>query len=707
MNGLDDLAADSRDDPIVGSRSDPAAERLAEGFAQHVECWARRLQCDEAHLAVLRLAAYETSLATSNGNVCITLEGLAATPPSPAGLTPSPPGGGQGWGQVKDLRSSLLSSNLVGTPEIPGALPLILDADNRLYLHRYFDYERRLARRLMQAAGAPPRTIDPAARDRLQTLFPPTTNGEVDWQKIAAAMALRNGLTVISGGPGTGKTTTVVNLIACLITQDPHSRIALAAPTGKAAARMTEAIRQRAEHLPGALREKLPTESSTIHRLLGANPGLGRYTYRAGNPLPIDALIVDEASMLDLALATRLLEAVPASARIILLGDKDQLSAVESGAVFAELCADPTLSEACRRDVAAMCALEAASIVPPAPVQTSALRDAAVWLTKNYRFGADSGIGRLAKYINEGSAEEAISGLRSAPSHLSTPPQSAPSSPQPFAPSPPPPFALSLSKGKKAKSAKVEASLPLFPELVEQTPFALSLSKGSEPDTSVQWLEPGPNRPMPLDAILAAYAPYFDAVLADPRDVDAITRAFGGFRTLCAVRQGPSGVTAVNDQLTRHARQVLAAAAEGQGTDSRSPWYAGRPVMVLRNDYVHKLFNGDIGIALPDASGELPVFFPDGENGYRAVPIVRMPEHETAFAMTVHKAQGSEFDAVLVWLPQQRSRVVTRELLYTAVTRARSHVSVSASAEMLAAAIGSRSRRHSGLLARLGEAAGL
>jgi exodeoxyribonuclease V alpha subunit len=707
MNGLDDLAADSRDDPIVGSRSDPAAERLAEGFAQHVECWARRLQCDEAHLAVLRLAAYETSLATSNGNVCITIEGLAAAPSSPAGLTPSPPGGGQGWGQVKDLRSSLLSSNLVGTPEIPGALPLILDADNRLYLHRYFDYERRLARRLMQAAGAPPRTIDPAARDRLQTLFPPTTNGEVDWQKIAAAMALRNGLTVISGGPGTGKTTTVVNLIACLITQDPHSRIALAAPTGKAAARMTEAIRQRAEHLPGALREKLPTESSTIHRLLGANPGLGRYTYHAGNPLPIDALIVDEASMLDLALATRLLEAVPASARIILLGDKDQLSAVESGAVFAELCADPTLSEACRRDVAAMCALEAASIVPPAPVQTSALRDAAVWLTKNYRFGADSGIGRLAKYINEGSAEEAISGLRSAPSHLSTPPQSAPSSPQPFAPSPPPPFALSLSKGKKAKSAKVEASLPLFPELVEQTPFALSLSKGSEPDTSVQWLEPGPNRPMPLDAILAAYAPYFDAVLADPRDVDAITRAFGGFRTLCAVRQGPSGVTAVNDQLTRHARQVLAAAAEGQGTDSRSPWYAGRPVMVLRNDYVHKLFNGDIGIALPDASGELPVFFPDGENGYRAVPIVRMPEHETAFAMTVHKAQGSEFDAVLVWLPQQRSRVVTRELLYTAVTRARSHVSVSASAEMLAAAIGSRSRRHSGLLARLGEAAGL
>jgi exodeoxyribonuclease V alpha subunit len=731
MNGLDDLAPNSRDEPSIDphhdagveSRSDPAAERLAEGFAQHVERWARRLQCDEIHLPVLRLAAYETSLATSNGHVCITLESLAATRSSPAGLTPSPPGGGQGWGQVKDLRSSLLSSGLVGTPESPAACPLILDADGRLYLHRYFDYERRLARRLMQAAGAPPRTIDPTARDRLQTLFPPTTHGEVDWQKIAAAMALRNGLTVISGGPGTGKTTTVVNLIACLITQDPHSRIALAAPTGKAAARMTEAIRQRAEHLPEALREKLPTESSTIHRLLGANPGLGRFTHHAGNPLPIDALIVDEASMLDLALATRLLEAVPASARIILLGDKDQLSAVESGAVFAELCADPTLSEACRRDVAAMCGLEAASIVQPAPVQTSALRDAAVWLTKNYRFGADSGIGKLAKYINEGRAEEAIAWLRSAPSHLSTPP--------PFAPSSPQPFDLSLSKGKKANGAKVdEASLPLFPELDQgqgsppsviaasshpavtaalsrpSVIAALSRNPGLD-DSSVRWLDPSDTNGTPLDAILAGYTPYIDTVLSDPANVDAITRTFGQFRVLCAVRQGPSGVTAVNDHLTRHARQALAAAAEGQGADKRSPWYVGRPVMVLRNDYVHKLFNGDIGIALPDANGELAVFFPDGENGYRAVPIVRMPEHETAFAMTVHKAQGSEFDAVLVWLPQQRSRVVTRELVYTALTRARSHVSVSASAEMLAAAIGSRSRRHSGLLARLGEAAGL
>jgi exodeoxyribonuclease V alpha subunit len=602
-------------------QSDPAAERLAEGFAQHVERWARRLGCDEAHLPVLRRAAYETSLATSNGHVCITLADLALSAPEY---------------NAESLRTSLLASKLVGTPDAPGALPLILDADGRLYLHRYFDYERRLARRLMQAASAPPRSVSTAARDLLQMLFPPSVDADVDWQKIAAALALRSGLTVISGGPGTGKTTTVVNLLACLITQDPHSRIALAAPTGKAAARMTEAIRQRAEHLPGHLAEKLPQEASTIHRLLGATPGLG-FRFSADKPLPIDVLIVDEASMLDLALATRLLEAVPPSARIILLGDKDQLAAVESGAVFAELCADPTLGDACKRDLAALCVLAPGRIATPAPVQPSALRDAAVWLTRNYRFAAGSGIGRLADCINQGRAQEAMDWL----------------------------------------------------ELAD--------------DPSVQWLQPGNDASQGMSAVLAGYEPYLNAVRRDPSSADAVTRAFNQFRTLCAVRQGPSGVTAVNDQLTRYARQALSA-VNTQGHDSRSPWYAGRPVMVLRNDYVHKLFNGDIGIALPDANGELAVFFPDGEQGYRPVQLARMPEHETAFAMTVHKAQGSEFDAVLVLLPQQRSRVVTRELLYTAVTRAKSRVMISASAEVLAAAIESRSKRHSGLLARLGEA---
>jgi len=701
----------------VSERSDPGAGRLAEGFAEHVERWARRLQAEgspaeqtdtqdpaphpgarvptrpptEADFAFLRHAAHQTSLATSNGHVCLMLADLA--------------GGGLGWGQTpQSLRASLLSTRVVGTPQSPAACPLILDEDGRLYLHRYFDYEVRLARRIMQAANTPPRTVSPAARDLLNTLFPPAkTDNEVDWQKIAAALALRNTLTIISGGPGTGKTTTVVNLLACLLTQEPHSRIALAAPTGKAAARMTEAIRQRAGHLPEELRDKLPTESFTIHRLLGVNPSRAEFTHHAGNPLPYDALIVDEASMLDLALATRLLEAVPASARIILLGDKDQLAAVEAGAVFAELSADPTLTDDCRRDVADLCGYPANRIAPPAPAQPSPLHDAAVWLTKNYRFPADSGIGRLARYINEGRAEEAMALLRASRDEQ---PHSSIAAPPPF------PQRASTASNAEAppasrpakKSKEDTASLSLFPELEPTSAAAIPADSlpAADRDTSVQWLDPEQGDDV-LEAIVVGYADYFDAVRRDPTDVGAITRAFAQFRALCAVREGVSGSNWVNEQVTRRARQVLAGLSPEQPHDRRSPWYVGRPVMVLRNDYVLKLFNGDVGIAL-SGDGGLAVYFPDGEGGFRAVPIASMAPHETAFAATVHKAQGSEFDALLLLLPLQQSRVVVRELLYTGMTRAKVRVMLSARSDVLGQAMQASLERHSGLLRRVSDA---
>jgi hypothetical protein len=231
-----------------------------------------------------------------------------------------------------------------------------------------------------------------------------------DWQRVATALALRQRLTVISGGPGTGKTTTVVNLLACLIAQHPDCRIALAAPTGKAAARMTEAIRSRSAHLPPAIRDRLPADSFTIHRLLGVRPD--GFIHHAGNRLAIDALVVDEASMLDLALATQLLEAVPETARIILLGDKDQLSAVEAGAVFSDLSADPTLSDDCRNDIAQLCGIDEAQILPPAAIHASALRDTATWLSRNFRFAADSSIARLAADINGARPKQAIDSLK-------------------------------------------------------------------------------------------------------------------------------------------------------------------------------------------------------------------------------------------------------------------------------------------------------
>ena len=616
-------------------------QTLADGFARHAARWAAAAGADAATVAAVGRAAEALSLAVSEGHVCLLLAALAAGSRDDDGPVRL---------DVPAWRATLLASGIVGTPAAPGALPLILDAGDRLYLHRYFDYERRLARRLVQARDAGARSsasgaiATPELRARLSELFAANAarlDGAADWQQLAVALALRGRLTVISGGPGTGKTTTVVNLLACLVALDPDCRIALAAPTGKAAARMTDAIRQRAQDLPATLREKLPATSSTVHRLLGTTPR--GFTHDAAHPLAIDALVVDEASMLDLALATHLLEAVPPTARIILLGDKDQLAAVESGAVFAELSVDPGLTADCVRELAAMTGTPASAIVPPPAVAPSALQDCAVWFTRTWRFAADSGIGRLANDVNTGQSRAAVDWLRAA----------------------------------------------------------------TDPD--VTWLANAPpaGTEAALHAMDAGYAAYRDAVAADPTQVAAITEAFGTFRVLCALRDGPRGVVALNAAMTRRFRAALhapglAGSAEGPGA---SPWFAGRPVLVLSNDVVLRLFNGDVGIALPDAQGELLVHFPDATapGGFRAIAPVRLPRHETAFAMTVHKSQGSEFDGVLVMLPEQRSRVLTRELLYTAVTRAKRRVTLVADAAVLEQAIATPTVRHSGLLARLNE----
>jgi len=610
-------------------------QRLAAAFGKHVARWAREQGAPAAVAEIAQRAATLVSQATSDGHSCMAIDELADSLNAEGKMTLD----------AAALRALLMESKVVGVPQAPDSLPLILDGE-RLYLHRYFDYECRLASSLaarsMDRSGAiatitlPPNVV--ALLDRLfaaNALEP----GAPDWQKIAAITALLGRLTIISGGPGTGKTTTVVNLLACLLEADPGCRIALTAPTGKAAARLTEVILQRAGHLPEILRTKLPTESSTIHRLLGSTPN-GEFRYNAANELPIDVLVVDEASMLDLALAVHLIEAVPQNARIVLLGDKDQLAAVESGAVFSELSAYPTFSPQRIEALSRLSGVAPQTLQPteldPPPTQgpQNSLEDSVIWLRRNYRFAAGSAIGLLATEINDGNAARVLERLKN----------------------------------------------PSDPSLV--------------------WINDGGSVPSAesVRAILQGYAPYIEAVRSNAADVHAITAAFACFRVLCAVRDGPWGVNATNEKVSIHFRRTLQHPLD---SGLRSEWYPGRPVMVLRNDHVLKLFNGDIGIVLPDAHGVLQVYFPDETGGFRAIAPVRLPDHETAFAMTVHKSQGSEFEEMLLMLPAEKNRVLTRELFYTAVTRARGRLSIVANANVVASTIETVTKRVSGLLARV------
>ncbi|WP_240794459.1 exodeoxyribonuclease V subunit alpha [Azoarcus sp. DD4] len=651
--------------PRGGAAELPPQLDLALGFAEHLQAWAQGLAAPAEALAALRHAGRQLALATSAGHVCLPLAMLESDdgPMAPAeDLLPDwaddampAPGG---------LRARLLASGVVVEAAALAASarvahPLVLDAADRLYLRRHYDLEARLARALHDRAAPLPAVADDARLAAvLGPLFPaPPAAGRPDWQRIAVALALQRRLTVISGGPGTGKTTTVAALLGALLGLQPGLRIALAAPTGKAAARMLEALRGRAAGLPPALRAGLPDQAHTVHRLLGVTGEAGRFRHHAGNPLPVDVLVVDEASMLDLALAARLVDALPPEARLVLLGDKDQLAAVEAGAVFAELSASRRLVRADIERLAALtgCAADAmaASLAGDADHagEANPLAGSVVWLTESHRFAADSGIGRLAADINAGRGEAALAWLRAGD------------------------------------------------------------------DASACWLEDAGAKPGPAlwQAMEAGYADYLAVLRApEPRPggraevraearVAAAFAAFDRFRVLAAVHEGPRGLAALNAHLARWLRAELAHPLD---RGAASKWYPGRPVIVLRNDYLLGLYNGDIGLCLPDAEGALAVWFPLQGGGFRALPPQRLPAHDSAFALTVHKSQGSEFDAVLVVLPAQSSRVLSRELLYTGVTRAAGRVMLAGDGAVFAAACARPTRRFSGLGARLRECAG-
>ncbi|MND26885.1 RecBCD enzyme subunit RecD [compost metagenome] len=513
---------------------------------------------------------------------------------------------------------ALQASPLVAPPG--GYAPLTLDGA-RLYLSRYHAYEARLAGSLLQRAAARPEVDEAQLGESLARLFARNTQ-QPDWQRLAAAQAVRRNLAVISGGPGTGKTTTVVRLLAALLEQPGGQRLAigLAAPTGKAAARMAEAIRNAKAELPvsDAIKAALPEEARTLHRLLGSRGDSPQVRHHADNPLPLDVLVVDEASMVDLALMAKLLAALPPNARLILLGDKDQLAAVEAGAVFAELCEGRGLDATAAADLTRITGQQV-----PVENPRSRLGDAVVLLTHSHRFAGDSGIGELARRINAGDARG-----------------------------------------------------------------TLELLRGAHPDLA--W-NAGPSPVALLERLETGYAPYFAAVrLADPASAFA---AFNGFRALTAQREGPWGVGGINEALEARIKRRL-------GIPARERWYPGRAVMVRQNDYALGLFNGDIGLCLATPHG-LRVFF-EGDEGYRPFAPARLPSHDSAFAMTVHKSQGSEFSEVLLALPEQPSPLLSRALFYTGITRAKRKVEIWGLPARLSEAVSTKAERAAGLAERLG-----
>ena len=574
--------------------------------------------------------------AVLDGHSCLPLSRLAGGRPSVEGTSPEAGGGDYLLPELSEWQQALLASSLVGRPEAVGT-PLVL-AGERLYLRRYFDYERRLAsemRRRSHLAGYSPERI----ATPLALLFP-EQGSEVDWQQVAVATAALKRLALITGGPGTGKTHTVVRIIALLqmLAGPAPVRIALAAPTGKAASRLQEAMAAAGTGLSlGSDLKALPTvQAQTIHRLLGSLPHSPYFRYNRQRRLPLDLLIVDEVSMVDLALMTKLVEAMPDEGRLVLLGDQDQLSSVEAGRVLADLCGEEGEGGLTAERAAALTkagvsvASEGRGAAEPTP-----LSECLVQLRRSYRFRADSGIGALAGAVLAGDRQAALA---------------------------------CLLEGE-GRGVTLQPAVAIGGGVKEEERLAQRLCQG--------------------------YGEYLRQ-----REPEAAIAAFKAFQLLTAHRHGPSGSLQLNQWFEEVLRRRGLIEPQGE-----SIWYPGRPLMVTGNHYDLKLFNGDLGVTLADAAGRLRVYFEAPGGKVRAIAPARVPAHETAFALTVHKSQGSEFDQVLLLLPERPSRLVSRELIYTAITRARQGFELWGGEEVLAEGIATRTERDTGLREWLWEGA--
>jgi exodeoxyribonuclease V alpha subunit len=485
-----------------------------------------------------------------------------------------------------DVIAKLKQSPAFGTPN--EKTPIVIDRGQRLYLRRYWVYQDQLARAILRRARQ-----NRASKGRSGT------------QDAAIEAALNNQFTVISGGPGTGKTTTVLTILHRMLASPEGAamRVALAAPTGKAAARLQELLRNTQDRpdIPDRVKQLVPQTASTIHRLLGPRPDSIYFQYDASNPLPLDVLVVDEASMVPMPLMAKLFDALPEKARVILLGDRDQLASVDPGAVLADI-------------------VEAAS-----PKQ-SPLHGAISILSKNYRFGNSNAIFKLATAVRSGDADGA-------------------------------------------------ADILAQDNLVE-------LGKSDVPGPAI------------LGARLEAAVVDRYQIWVSEKDPTAALAALPEFRVLCALREGPFGVGQLNSVIEQalHRRGLISDPSHN---------YAGKPILITQNDYQARLYNGDVGIFLADPaeadSDRLWAWFAGQDKELRRLSPARLPEYEPAYAMTVHKAQGSEFDRVLLILPDRDSPVLSRELVYTGITRASKRVDIWFNPDVFRAAVRRQAIRRSGL----------
>jgi len=585
---------------------------MAQKFAQFIA----KQGNEKPQSTLVRTAAWLCE-AYEAGDVCLHLPSLTGKN-WPHTSLPTP--------DLEAWKADLLASDCVAKA---GALcPIILD-DERVYLHRLWRDEFDVAQSILNCLELAVDYDKDILKQGLERLFQAKSSmqeASFDGQKIAATLALTQRFSVISGGPGTGKTTSLLKVLALLLEQQVNMKIGMAAPTGKAAARMAESVRiaKKNLHLDDTIQARIPEQASTLHRLLGYSPR--GFRHNAQYPLMLDCLVIDEASMIDLPMMARLLRALPTTTRIILLGDRDQLASVEAGSVLGDITGHGH-AIAYQPSVAENLANLSHTDIDLLPTQenTPAISHAIAILHTSYRFHADSDIGRLARSINAGDVQQSLEILTHAQ---------------------------------------------------------------NEPNGQVQWHK-NININNMLDYAVQVYQNY----IACSNVSDAML-AFEKFRVLCAMRFDVFGIKAINQGI---AKQLL-----GCTEPIETLCVQGMPILISSNDYELELFNGDIGLIWHNEAGELRAYFRQADDTLRDISLQALPAYEAAWAMTVHKSQGSEFEQVMMVLPETAGDIASRELLYTAVTRAKEKFILFGSQTSVKGSISQNIQRNSGLAHRLG-----